>query len=680
LSLLEARLRPPVEVWSAATSLSAAAIVFTAPSWFLMTEGVAYTAAGLLSALGVRRLNQAYKVVKYRRGLKRVPHYEIDLKDAPQQGNYLFVGKGFRWGQEHSQRLKDASSPKLRHYIEDGKWYTWARNHERKFPNSALTRLTSINSIFNPVRPRPPVGGNSVLHGCGIEKEQDIFLTADSRVGNTLVMGTTRQGKSVMLALLATQDILRGDGVVIVFEPKGDCEVLTACYEAAKAAGREDDFIAFNLGFPEMSARYNSVGNFDVISSVSTRITNQLSSEGNSAVFQAFSWRFLNIVARVLVMLGERPNYDNMLRSVTDIEPLFRRFAEYWLPRNAPEDWQSDVNAFEEEYAVEYKKNRKWAKYQSPRTDALRHYVEGMESTDGVMHGLLGALRYDKTFYEKLVASLIPLLEKLTTGKLGALLAPDYFDLDDERPVFDFMSAIRKKAIVVIQLDGLTDFEIAKVVGNSMFSDLVSVAGHIYKHGTENGMLDGEEGKMPKIYVHADELNSLIGDEYGPLVNRGAGAGIVQTAYTQARADMEVPFGSEAAKARQIEGNFNNLLMFRCRDKYTAELMTDQLPEVELSTVMQVSGATDSSNVDNEADFTSNTQDRISVAAAPMLEPSSIMSLPKGQLFGLINGGELFKIRVPLRKPSNVAIPATLREMVDKMRATYTTSDRWWDQ
>ena len=46
------------------------------------------------------------------------------------------------------------------------------------------------------------------------------------------------------------------------------------------------------------------------------------------------------------------------------------------------------------------------------------------------------------------------------------------------------------QGIVYVGLDALTDTTVASAVGNSMFADLVSVAGHIYKHGvpgeTEN--------------------------------------------------------------------------------------------------------------------------------------------------------------------------------------------------
>ena len=41
--------------------------------------------------------------------------------------------------------------------------------------------------------------------------------------------------------------------------------------------------------------------------------------------------------------------------------------------------------------------------------------------------------------------------------------------------------------IVYIGLDSLSDYEVAAAVGNSMFADLTSVAGSLYKFGTGRG-------------------------------------------------------------------------------------------------------------------------------------------------------------------------------------------------
>src|SRR5476649_686235 len=140
-----------------------------------------------------------------------------------------------------------------------------------------------------------------------------------------------------------------------------------------------------------------------------------------------------------------------------------------------------------------------------------------------------------------------------------------------------------------------------------MFADLVSVAGHIYKFGLDDETGVKAQKKVP-INLHADEFNELMGDEFIPLINKGGGAGIQVSAYTQTLSDIEAKIGNRA-KAGQVVGNFNNLFMLRVRETATAELLTRQLPKVDVYSTTLVSGATDSSDPTGNTDFTSNTQD-----------------------------------------------------------------------
>src|SRR3546814_10085656 len=79
--------------------------------------------------------------------------------------------------------------------------------------------------------------------------------------------------------------------------------------------------------------------------------------------------------------------------------------------------------------------------------------------------------------------------------------------------------------------------------------------------------------------------------------------------------------------------------MLRVRETATAELLTRQLPKVEVYATALMSGATDSSDPHGNTAFTSNTQDRISTTSVPLIEPAHVVALPKGQCFALIEGG-----------------------------------------
>ena len=109
---------------------------------------------------------------------------------------------------------------------------------------------------------------------------------------------------------------------------------------------------------------------------------------------------------------------------------------------------------------------------------ALTQWIQELELYDPVLDGLVSAFKYDRTYFDKIVSSVGPLMEKLTTGKMAELISPDYLDVQDPRPIFEWLEVIRRKAIVYVGLDALTDTTVAGAVGNSMFADLVSVAGH----------------------------------------------------------------------------------------------------------------------------------------------------------------------------------------------------------
>tara|TARA_B100001540_G_scaffold315454_1_gene342735 strand:- start:362 stop:1951 length:1590 start_codon:yes stop_codon:yes gene_type:complete len=500
------------------------------------------------------------------------------------------------------------------------------------------------------------------------------------RVGHTLVLGTTRVGKTRLAELLITQDIRRGD-VVIVFDPKGDADLLRRIHAEAKRAGRLDDFYLFHLGFPELSARYNAIGNFSRITEVATRIANQLPNEGNSAAFKEFAWRFVNIIARALVALKRRPDYQQIRRYINDIEPLFVEYAGHCAEVAGIDAWASLV----EERAADIKERNlpNALRGRSMEAIACMRLLQERSIYDPVLDGLISAFKYDKTYFDKIVSSVGPLMEKLTTGTIAALISPDYQDEQDARPIFEWMEVVRRKGIVFVGLDALTDTTVASAVGNSMFADLVSVAGTIYKHGvvapgSDTSLPENARQSLPTISLHADEFNELIGDEFVPLLNKAGGAGFQVTAYTQTWSDVEARIGSRA-KAGQVAGNFNTMLMLRVKELDTAEMLTEQLPRVEVFTLMSVSGVDDSSDPGSGVDFKSRNEDRISVSEVPMLTAADMVTLPKGQAFALLEGGQLWKIRIPLPDDrADAAMPGNFEEMAEAMRRSYITNDHWY--
>ncbi|HFZ1782850.1 TPA: type IV conjugative transfer system coupling protein TraD [Klebsiella pneumoniae] len=678
--VIEALLRPAVELNTAVVSGMAAYVCVQAPWAVALAPSVSYVTAAGFAALAVTRTHQGMKIIRYRRNLRRLPRYVMSTKQIPVSHRRLFLGRGFRWTQKHTQRLQDTLRPEVARYLQPNRFYLGARQLELLTEHRLpwLGKLLSADTPLNPVRPLPPVGGNPALHGIEPD-EKDVTLALGERVGHTVVYGTTRVGKTRLAELLVTQDIRRGE-VTIVFDPKGDADLMKRVWAEAHRAGRGDELYIFHLGWPEISARYNAVGRFGRVSEVASRVAGQLSGDGNNAAFREFAWRFVNIIARALVALGERPDYTLIMRYVNNIADLYIRYAEKIIHEQLP-SLQTQIENNQQVLGED-----DVPRNMQGQPDALRIWAievalsseEGKKLYDPILDGLRSAVRYDRTYFDKIVASLLPLLEKLTTGKTAELLSPDYQDIDDTRPIFDWEQIIRKKAVVYVGLDALSDSEVASAVGNSMFADLVSVAGHIYKHGINAGLPGGKEGKF-LINLHCDEFNELMGDEFIPLINKGGGAGMQVTAYTQTSSDIEARIGN-AAKTAQVQGNFNNLIMLRVRENRTAELLTTQLPQVEIYTKTLVSGHQDTADVNADQDFTSSTQDRVGTVKVPLLEPADIVTLPKGQAFALLEGGQLWKIRMPLPAgdADDVLMPESIEKIAEEMRRSYHSGESWW--
>lgn len=673
--------------------LAAAVLVAQSPGVLLgAIHTPALTGAVTLGLLlrGSQRMYHACRLMKYQYELHVLPEYKIRNTDIPVSQIDLFLGMGFEWRARHTQRATDIDRLTFDyHKNRDQGWgYKLVRRLEKALKviplAAAITMLTSLQHWANPFAPIPYVEGNPATHAVGLwEGERPVIEKQTERVAHKFVVGTTRVGKTRLAEILITQDIHNGE-VVIVFDPKGDPELLKRVWIEAKRAGRLHQFYCFHLGFPEISARYNPIGTFGRITEPASRIASQLPSEGNSAAFREFTWRYVNVMSKALTTLGKTITYETLLHYGADIDPLLREYLEYIfntntiaLERNGILNWKKAVDQIVDNDDL---KQDKATKDRDRRTWAMGQLYKASGIADQVASGLLKTFEYEKSFYDKLVASLFPLLEKLTSGPTAALLSPNYTDLDDPRPIFDWDEVIRTGGIVYVGLDALSDAEVSQAVGNSMFSDLTSRAGAIYKGGLAVGLPAelAAQVRKRKICIHADEFNELVGREFIPMANKAGGAGFQLTVYTQTLSDIKARFGN-AAKAGQVVGNLGNLIMLRVKELETAKLLTDQLPQVEVNHLTTMSGATDDANPDSATDFSSSTQQRITTQRVPMISPGDLTRLPKGHAFALL-GGRLYKLRIPQLKDDD-DLPADIAFMCSDMAPKHrAANDLSWAQ
>lgn len=678
---IESLLRPVLEIPVAVIGFSIALLMVFWHNIFLLSLETSVVIALFLSLASGYRFVQGWKVYRYQRGLIKLPFYSLTPQQIPSNKNYLFLGRGFEWTQAHTQRVEDSKQAKNKRYLQPSSVFRFIRTQEKTCP--WLYQLFHNNHFVNPYKPLPAVGGNPVLHAVGmLEGEKDIFTALVERVGHMAVFGTTRVGKTRLAELFITQDIQRGD-TVIVFDPKGDADLMLRTYVEAKRMHRP--VYVFHLGFPDISCRYNAIGSFTKITEVAGRISDQLPAEGNASSFKDFAWGFVNIVAKALVKIGERPDFIKIRRYINDIDPLIKQYKQKILLVQHPA-LEKTLALLANKHLIDNKGNPKSPPGGKDKACFLVHlWQKQYDIDDPELEGILAVFRYDNAYYSKLVASLRPLLDKLTSGEVSALLSPitddandnSNQDVRDNRPIIDWTQIMRQKAVVYVGLDALSDSTVAHAVGAAMFADLTSIAGKFYKFGTAHGLPNSADGPKNILSIHADEFNELIGDQFIPMINKAGGAGYQVSVYTQSGADVESGIGNKA-KAGVILDNFNTLIMLRVKSEETADILVSKVPEYEVNQLTIMAQATDSANPENDISFTSAVREQITTQRVPAINTNDMLNLPKGQAFAMIDGGQLYKLRLPLADKEtfgkNSGIPNQLSEMSTQMKQSYNST------
>jgi len=709
----EVLLRDIYEYVPASAYVLAAVFLLLASELAFVIPTVAFALATLFFLRAAVLFRRGWRVKRYQKRLVNLPVYRMRVSELPVSNKVQYLGLGFAWTGVHTQRVYDLTQSENSKYTAKSRGYERARNLEVKLEHSRwwhwIAAFTSsarhdpkplcIGFLcfkialwrLNPWEPVPPLEGDAWLHSVGLyEGEGPIWQDLGNRVGHTLVEGTTRVGKTRLAEVIICQDILRGD-VVIVIDPKGDADLLLNMYAAAIRAGRADKFFFFHLGYPEISAQYNPIGSYGRITEVATRIASQMPGEGQSAAFREFVWGYVNQVAKGLTGIGEVPNYPLIKQYSQHLEPLYIRLIDKLLGEKMP-GYQAELKRYQEIMRLEKAEQRRAAGLMDDYSrinrdrDAIaryllfKHHADRLPLSDlerDTAQSLTKAFLTDQQYLSKLIASLDPFLEKMTTGAVAKLIAPDF--LDPSRDVFDWTGIMLSGGIVYIGLDALSDQEVARTVGSSMLADLTSQYGRIYKEGRSQGLPDipGARRDRP-IRVHIDEANEPADKNLIPSLNKAGGANVSVTAYTQTSSDFEARLGNKAYAAQML-GNFNTLIFFRVQDEATAKILIEKQRKVNVGHVLTYSGATDSSDVHSSVDFVSSTQSREQRQQMEMLTVTDLTKLPKGQFFMIMNGNQLYKGRVPWLIPARgEMVPENIREVAARMRHNYSSRIPDW--
>lgn len=574
-----------------------------------------YWMAGIAGFMALNRLPKAYKIHKLHKALFGRELEFTNLHDLMKKmtghDDEIWIGKGFMWGAKHAQRVFDA--------LKDD-----------------LTNLTGTEKL-NSDRSKA-LAGSTWIHGVEPE-EEDQYKPLKHAEGHTLCTGTTGSGKTRMFDLFITQAIARGQKLddvikresVIILDPKGDKELADNARRACEAIGEPDRFLYFHPAFPEKSFRINPLANFSRGTEVASRIAALIESEGQDP-FKLFGQSAMNNIVQGMLIINKRPTLVDIRRCL-EMGPakLVTQAVEAYAKRVSPTA-ERDMEA-----ALSHingnKSNEKIASALS------RYYMDKLQPTapNSDLEGLITTFKHDAQHFQKMIASLLPILNMLTSGDMGPLLSPDPADLDDERPYINLRSAIDAGKVIYIGLDSLSDAMVGSAIGSMILADSATVAGDIYNYG------DPTDRRQTNVYV--DEAAEVINTPFIQMLNKGRGAGFRLFVATQTIADFSAKMGSKD-KAVQVLGNINNHFCLRVIDTETQEYFTEDIPKTRAKYVMKTQGY--STKGDAPEEFTGNQGERLMEEEIDMFPPQLLSHLPNLEYIAKVSGGKLVKGRLPI--------------------------------
>ncbi|MBF0609488.1 MAG: conjugative transfer system coupling protein TraD [Magnetococcales bacterium] len=489
------------------------------------------------------------------------------------------------------------------------------------------------------VEQKVDVVGSSWIHGVNGGMEQDIILPEKALEGHTVIFGTTGAGKTRAFEVVVTQAIHHGYAIIVI-DPKGDTDLRDRLRRECDRSGRTDSFIYLHPALPNSSMRLDPIHNWKDATELGSRIAALMPSSGNSAAFAAFGFKVITAISQGLILLGERPTLRRLRYFVeSGVDLLTLKCLEVHCDRVAP-GWRGGVESFikgarnDEGKTVPAKMGELFGIIRWYRA-TLGGTARGHEGIDG----LISLVEHDRTHFGKMVATLIPLLAKITSGEIGTLLSPDFHDLQDARPIMDMAKLVAGRHVAYICLDSLSNSEVGAALGSILLADIGALAGAIYNSSEQ-------PSKPAKVLVLVDEAAEVVNDPFIQLLNKGRGAGFRVVMAAQTLPDFIARTG-DPARAMQILGNCNNMVALRIKDSDTMDFIAKTFGQAHIQEINLTQGGTGKAG-DGAVNFTGSASRSLGYTETELFPPYLLGRLPNFHYVASISGGVVVKGRLPL--------------------------------
>lgn len=542
----------------------------------------------------------------------------LEIVRDPAHQSDRWIGRGFFWGHSHRQMEKELSKT------------DWRKDQQQIMTKAAMWRFIKRNPLSlltSPFLTLHTVLGKkhrvAISPGAhwlrALDKETPQYLSEKDLEGHMVIFGTTGSGKSRFMDTQLFQAVLSGQSV-IVLDPKGDKGLQRTMQEACKLSGQPERFVYFHPGFPERSASINPLANYADIGNLASRIANALPGQsGEGRTFVSMQEGVLRTVVLGMEITRERPTLETIYHYLLNRDELAEKALRSFIVQTHDEKTLTDVLQ---------------AQGNQPALQALRSFYSRTKH----MHcpeidSILELADRDPVHLQKTCTSVLNLLQRLTAGKLGALLSPrgQQFNLVPT----DLQQIINKGCVLYVGLDSLSDSELARSIGSLLLSDLAATAGARYNF----------EASPKPVFLFVDEAGELACEPLTQMLNKARGAKFTICIATQTVADFTSKC-EKPADALRILANLNNFFALRCNDSETQRFLTDRLEKTIVTSTMRSHG------ISTRADYLSaqngTLSERLVEEEADLVSSSILGCLPNCEYFAIVAGGNVIKGRVPI--------------------------------
>jgi hypothetical protein len=340
-------------------------------------------------------------------------------------------------------------------------------------------------------------------------------------------IGTTRIGKSKLIAHMACQDILSGFSVGI-FDPKGDEELLSYIISACVQAGRLEEFIFISPIHPDFSLKINPLHYYYIMDEL-----------------------IYHVIAGI--QTKEKFFFD-VAREITTVIVSY-----YVLQALAKGEKKASINFFDIKQKTDYEalqqivENVKF--YKNHSNPEVRDLAEEV-----IIHAE-EALRSGTQYFSEVAGSLRTVLTSLTSSVTGRIIGKAKTNeiikrLETNQPVIFY----------VCTGDQVTRFT-AHSIARIFVSSIQSAVGRI--------LLSGKK-LNPPLALYFDEGDTILYWGIESLFNKGGGANLWIHFFTQSFSQMIDAIGEQ--KARSIIDNISTWVYMRVNDNATAQYIEESSP------------------------------------------------------------------------------------------------------